>query len=290
MKKVLSILLVLLAVAALIWGLSTTTAPSVIIVSTSPMSEALDANATAQDGQDLPAGVLSALSSVVSIQRLTNGVSKSMANSTNGLDASGVRLDNETILTAGHVVIDNGHLACRDTRVHFMRTSQAVKRAAVASNVLTHQDLATLQIARMRDKLAAAKIASTPAQKGDTVYFVNYQSLPNGQRRDTAQPAVFRGVVGSIEMNGYKIITNLDHQQNGDRLLRPGGSGGAILNEQGQLLAVSVTIDASTAIHSAASIAQKYGIGLPEGLYQLTRAQLVNKELVAELRRGMNSC
>jgi lipoate-protein ligase A len=107
-----------------------------------------------------------------------------------------------------------------------------------------------------------------------------------------SQPAIFRGVILGYNQNGYSIATNIDAHTNSaaDTILRKGGSGGAVLNTDGQLIALSVSINSLSPDSSADNLASAYHVRLPKGNYQLAKAQMVDRSTVDSLQTSLTRC
>lgn len=295
-------------IAGAIWGTIGLAAGIVVFASPSQFSSASIAN-DINKSSAVPASVTTAAQSIIALQRvkydLPAGVaSEASARSVaNGLNASGVVIDGDTVLTAGHAVDDDGRLACSRTSIDVAGTDAAhtasrhIARLGNAKHA-NGQDIAVLKVDpdQQLSELPKLRLAGAKPKKGEIVYFVNYQPTADGRVRSpgTGQngPAIFRGVIVGYNQNGYSIATNIDGHAatTTDSILRKGGSGGAVLNAKGQLVALSVSIDSVAPERTAKSVANSYGVRLPNGSYQLTKAQLVDRSTIANLQSSLIRC
>lgn len=248
---------------------------------------------------DLPPAVANAISSVVAVQRVTGANNQ-------GLAASGVILGKDQVLTAGHEIDSgNGVLACSQTSVvgPGVLTPGSASSNPVLAAALRHTD--TLDMALLQIKsdtnfqaLPSITIAQGEPESGSTVYFINFQPKGDGQQRiptnkDASTPAVFSGTALGGTEKGFAIATGGGQSyglDGDDNILRKGASGGAVVNEKGELLGLSVSSDSLEADKSAASLARMYGITLPAGYYQLAYVQPPGVDVVARLQASLAAC
>lgn len=108
-----------------------------------------------------------------------------------------------------------------------------------------------------------ARVAQSQPKTGEAVYFINYQPTPDGMYRSASQseasnlnriagslppkflskPAVYGGVVlNSRDEHGSMIIVygGKSYTHTNDTYARQGASGGMIVNQQGEVVAISV--------------------------------------------------
>lgn len=312
--------------AGIVWGvIGLVAAVAVFAPSSQPVfAKAHNASVTttASDKTDLSPAISQPVGSVVALQRLTQAQA---AGGPNGLVASGVIVADDLVLTAAHTFVDDRPaagrvLTCRDSWVEASGAVVAAdgsRDAVLAGNGHyqrsgdghgAERDIALLKLRAGQNfrQQPAAELARGVLRKGDSVYFVNYQTMPDGRRRSPylrevgsnglaasyTQPAVFRGIVLGLTKQGYNIATNLDERdgRSVDRLLRKGGSGGAVFDGEGRLAGLSVATTSLTPNHSAGELYREYGVSLPDGDYQLSRAQAVSVALVDELQTGLQAC
>jgi len=268
-------------------------------------------NTTDQDIErlysQLPPEVARVIPSVVATLQVND-------NQKQGTVASGVIINGEQILTAGHNVEGDSGLACRQTTVI---APGLLTSAAASSDVVTHasvsygksSDLALLTL-RSGDNFKALpdiKLSQRPPEKGDRVYFINFQPTADGTVRspaspvtadpskDYSKPAVFSGRVLGRSNHGVAIATGGGVSLGigaPDVLARKGASGGAIVNERGELVGLSVSSESLLADRSAASIAKEYQLVLEDAgkRYQVAYMQPVDGGLVKHLQASMISC
>lgn len=254
---------------------------------------------------DLPVEVARSIRSVVATQQLLNDATNQ------GQVASGVVINDQQIITAGHTV-GGGSLMCANTSVV---ASGLVSRATASSDRVTHAafqytpgiDLAvmTLQAGDNFRSLPDVKLASELPKKGETVYFINFQPAADGQVRNPAaeskpgavdytKPAIFSGIVAQSKNDRVTIATGYSKSYGlgtADNMVRKGASGGAIVNVRGELVGLSVASESLQATHNATSLASKYGIAVPSNFaYQLAYMQPVSQTLIDNLQTTTISC
>ena len=265
----------------------------------------------AQDGQTLddtypglPTEVAAVVRSVVATQRIVGGATGPVQN---GFAGSGVVINDEQILTAGHNVEDGKGLACSQTQV---LAAGMLSRASASQEVVTYasveygqdEDIAVLQVkpsANFKD-LPDVRLAGGLPQAGETVYFINYQPAADGGARTPfakdaayAEPAIFSATVLGTADSHFAVATGGGKSFGkglSDVLLRKGASGGAVVNGDGELVGLSVASESLAANRSAASILREYQVNLPPQNYQVAYMQQVDSGLVNRLRTGMVSC
>jgi hypothetical protein len=254
----------------------------------------------------VPVKVARSIRSVIATQQITNQATKQ------GLIASGVIINGQQVLTAGHNVQADDGLACSQTKViapgllsNATASQDAVTHASVRYGKSEDMAVLTVQSSENFSSLPAVTLASRQPETGDTVYFINYQPTADGKIRspgvqvtsnpatDYSKPAVFSGIVLGSTKNGLAIATG--HGQsfgNGapDTMLRKGASGGAIVNTKGELVGLSVSSESLLANKTSAAIRKEFGIQLSEQRYQIAYMQAVGKLTVDQLRSSMISC
>jgi hypothetical protein len=249
----------------------------------------------------LPSGVAHAVRSIVATQQVIN--------STTGEAeiASGVIVNDQQILTAGHAVSHDGRIACSNTSVV---SPGLLTNASASSDSATHvsaryndsDDVAvvTVQSSDNFKSLPNISIAETKLKKGDTVYFINYQPTNDGKLRSPNskgydKPVVFSGTVVDADSGRVTIATGGGKSYGSgtavDNLVRRGASGGAIVNAQGELVGLSVASESLAANRTATSIMTDYRVALPVSTnYQLAYMQPVTQGLLGELQSTAVSC
>jgi hypothetical protein len=75
-----------------------------------------------------------------------------------------------------------------------------------------------------------------------------------------------------------------------EQFLRQGGSGGPVFDIQGRLAGLSVSTDALQPQVSARQIADRFGVRLPAGQYQIAYVQPVSQALLERLQSGLSRC
>jgi hypothetical protein len=75
-----------------------------------------------------------------------------------------------------------------------------------------------------------------------------------------------------------------------DIVVRKGASGGAVLNERGELIGLSVSSDSLDTDTTAASIAKEYGEKLPEHQYQIAHVEPVAANMIKDLAQSLTAC
>jgi hypothetical protein len=182
-------------------------------------------------------------------------------------EASAVKVAPDLVLTAGHAVVgDDGNIspACEDL------AGQDKYSAAGQSDVVTSwtttyagsgspgADIALLKIRRNKafDKLPITPTTTTTAEKGETVYFVNYEEgetldrFPNKAQLSSTigkheydYPAEYAGIVIGRSESLLQVATGL--QGYGPKQGREvntyfGASGGPVENSRGQMVGLLV--------------------------------------------------
>lgn len=254
----------------------------------------------------LPAEVAKSVRSVIATQQVLDEASQQ------GIVASGVIINGQQVLTAGHNIEAGDGLVCSRTTVV---APGLLSNATASKDEVTHasvrygksEDMAVLTL-RSSDNfmgLPEINIANRPPEAGDTVYFINYQPTADGKvrspaaqasadpRSDYSKPVVFSGIVLGSTRNGLAIAAG--HGQsfgNGipDTLLRKGASGGAIVNAKGQLVGLSVSSESLLANKTSADIKKEFRIQLSQQQYQLAYMQAVSNAAVEKLQTNMVSC
>lgn len=185
-----------------------------------------------------------------------------------GARLSGVSLGNGWYLTAGHGLLDDNSkpvspLECANYMVHGISESgnpyQIMPRQVSVASEEIAKDYAMFRGPEPasdpvsyygQPALAppAMEIADEVPAEGEVVYFVNWEPAADGTERKPRndkpgynQPAIFAGIVRQKEAGYINVATGLKSYGEGvpeDRL-RPGGSGGLVLNAKGELVGLS---------------------------------------------------
>jgi hypothetical protein len=224
----------------------------------------------------LPSAVRAAVAAIVAVQY-------------DGSGASGVMLDSRTVVTAGHALVGRAKPDCSIATIHGSGRTSSVIATGIQYGKGTDAAILTIN-AGMQLHITTAELSAGGARRGGTVYFANWQNRTDGAVRTS--PAVFEGTVLERQEGVYRIAVRNDagYDVPADRLLRPGGSGGGVFDMKGHLVGVSVSVDAISASHSAGSLRQSYGVRLPAGWYQVSKAQVLDASLIAQLRRTATGC
>ena len=153
------------------------------------------------------------------------------------------------IITAGHMVEDkNGEV----TSVRRNDGSNVRTESLTGYLYDEYDDIGVGRITKS-EKALLSKSALKPRDRkanplkfGEQVYLVNFQ---NG--RPVGEPAIYSAVLGNDELGntGYKemeLLANVDPTKKDDEL-KPGGSGGVVVDKNGHVVAVSIeaTVDKS---------------------------------------------
>jgi S1-C subfamily serine protease len=255
---------------------------------------------------DLPLAVSKAIPSVVATQQVLDQTTGK------GIVASGVVLNDQQILTAGHTVADGGRIMCSQTRVlapgvlsDAGASSDQVIQASARYGKGTDLAVLTVQAGDNFRKLPDIKLGRQAPQKGDTVYFINFQPTADGVLRspaaigatdpahDYSKPVIFAGTYLGQSEDGPVIATGYGKSYGRgapDIMVRKGASGGAVLNGQGELVGLSVSSQSLSADRSSAWIAHEYGVRMPQQDYQLAYIQTVSKSVASYLQKSTVSC
>jgi hypothetical protein len=212
------------------------------------------------------------------------------------LKGSGVKIGNDLVLTAGHVVINDGASITSPTcnvgftGVYDDQGSNTPVQDWVGKNESKGEDnenspdyaLLRISTATKFSSLPSIPIAPKPLHAGEEAFFINYEEIApddkfnrypnssevpysafnNGNFSTTA--AEFVGVVVSIYGGQYAVATGMRSygpKPYSQSNLRPGGSGGAVLNAQGQLEGLSVAT--SNSLFNPGDVLKKYKVRLP---------------------------
>lgn len=286
----------------LIWGGLQTSASVLALTNESNASYAQSDNELQTQYPGLPIEVARSIRSVVATQRIADEATGQ------GSVASGVIINGQQILTAGHVVERDGSVACSNTSVV---TAGLVTSATISNDPVTHvsvkhdktTDVAvlTLRASSNFGGLPDVKISDNQLTVGETVYFINYQPTADGKVRSPAStdvasttPVVFSGTVVKDAAGRTTIATGNGKSFGAgasDNLVRKGASGGAIVNSRGELVGLSVASESLTADHSAASIKKEFGVSLSaNSTYQIAYMQPISQGLVKGLQSMTVSC
>lgn len=255
----------------------------------------------------LPVAVARTVNSVVATQRITDAADNQ------GEVASGVIVDDDQVLTAAHTVrADNGTVTCTNMTVAAtgLLTGATASRDPVkfaSSNKYGTADLAILAVdggANFRS-LPKATLAKSAPEVGETVYFINFEPTVDGKIRaptsqasgdpntDYSKPAIFSGTIASVGKDDIVVATGAGVSYGlgvKDVVVRKGASGGAVINNKGRLVGVSVSSDSLETDATAASIAKEYGQKLPDHQYQIAHIEPVSEKILASLGTSLTSC
>jgi S1-C subfamily serine protease len=256
----------------------------------------------------LPVAVARAINTVVATQRITNAADRQ------GLIGSGVIMGDMRVITAAHNVRDgNGTVACQELSVESpgllsgaLASKDPVRYAS--SNKYRGDADAALLVVQASDNLQSlprAVLAKRLPEVGDTVYFINFQPTADGKIRvptnqvtadpgqDFSKPAVFSGIVISTGDEDVVVATGAGVNYGlgaPDTVVRKGASGGAVVNNQGELVGISVSSDSLQADRTSASIAKEYGRALPDHQYQIAHIQPVTDGMLQDLETSFTAC
>jgi len=293
---------VVVIMACLIWGGLQTGSSVLALTKESDASYSQSDDELESQYPGLPIEVARSIPSVVATQRITDQTTNK------GAVASGVIINGQQILTAGHTVGHDGRVACANTSV---LASSFISDAATSSDIVTHAsvvhnkttDVAVLTL-RASDNFTSmpdVKISDRKLSVGDTVYFINYQPTADGAVRSplsdiaaNTTPVIFNGTVIKDAAGRTTIATGSGKSFGAgseDNLVRKGASGGAIVNSHGELVGLSVASESLAANRSASSVKKEYGVSLPvSAKYQIAYMQPINQALVKDLQSTTISC
>ncbi|HEX3568265.1 MAG TPA: trypsin-like peptidase domain-containing protein [Candidatus Saccharimonadales bacterium] len=231
--------------------------------------------------------------------------------------ASGVRIDDNEVLTAGHVgILDasssktaSNPYICTD---EFSRQPLADpenpaddEKAQTGAGIRNQaDDVALLRVPSDPEATHIESLGSTP-QTGDPLYFVNYEPTADGYMRqpgvstaiaaeDYTKPAILGGVAYKLDGDHLLVIDDVGRNYGEgapDVEIRPGASGGPVFSDDG-LVGLSVAAYPKVTAHE---IEDTFG-GVqvhsdhPDEQYQVAVVQLITPNLIHELREGMQSC
>jgi hypothetical protein len=256
----------------------------------------------------LPVAVARSVNTVVATQQVTDAADRQ------GIVASGVILSGDSVLTAAHNVRQpNGTVACSQLTVAAtgLLTGAAASRDRVSyASSNKYKDAADLALLTVEGSenfknMPKAVLAKKPPQVGETVYFINFQPTVDGKIRtptnqlsnnpttDYSKPAIFSGIVASVDKDDIVVATGAGVSYGlgvKDVVVRKGASGGAVVNERGELIGLSVSSDSLETDTTAASIAKEYGEKLPEHQYQIAHIEPVAENMIKDLAQSLTAC
>ncbi len=123
--------------------------------------------------------------------------------------------------------------------------------------------------------------AKVEVQPGQSLFAINYQSLPDGQSRNMVKPnaiesspAIYGAVVlKDIDESRFLTLTGIkSYDQVGDPNLQYEGSGGMVVDVNGNYMGMTVRAMQI----NATWIKADYGVDVPEGTYILGYVQKIN--------------
>jgi hypothetical protein len=211
---------------------------------------------------------------------------------------SGLYLGNGYYISAGHALREQTNkpyssLECGNYTISGYAADKKAytvdPQQSVSTNVGFDNDMSMFRInsdnlkglsnAGFDVEAAPLQLAQKTPEKGETVYFVNWEPTPDGKERDPRskdtkldKPAIFAGVVTDVDDYTVRASTGLKSYGEGqpDDTVRPGASGGMVLNEAGEL------IGQSNGLKDGSLLDTKWGpFGLPnngDGQAVITRA------------------
>jgi S1-C subfamily serine protease len=254
----------------------------------------------------LPLEVAKTVPSVVATQQVLDQASDK------GVVASGVILNDRQIVTAGHNVENDGRVACAQTSVlapgafaDAAASKTSVSQAAVRYGQNTDLAVLTVQADDNFRALPDVKLARQMPQKGDMLYFINFQPTAEGALRnpllkasgdpatDYSKPAIFGAMYLGSTADGMSLATGFGQSYGRgapDIMVRKGASGGAVINARGELVGLTVSTDSLAAERSGASITAEYGVRLPQQNYQVAHMQPVTQEVVRNMQKTTVTC
>lgn len=233
------------------------------------------------------------------------------------IQASGVVLSSKYIMTAGHVLVSTSSMPiankpyqCR-TIAFITPTFGALIRSDFGSfsgqEESTVPDLGILSpdnpnwTNHQYRRFQNVAIDSKPLTPGEDLFFVNYEPLANGRSRSPTNntgPAVYGGIYeGQTNSNDYDVVTGLkSYGRMPDSLSRPGASGGAVFNSEGQI--VGLTVQSSVQSATVNYYEKAWGVEL-NGAAQNRKisdtvvqpvSKLMLKGMISRLRSVSPSC
>lgn len=230
---------------------------------------------------------------------------------------SGVRVENDLVLTAGHVFLPQGGSSTFDRKCMSLAAMGTDKSGAEAMGPhergagtnTTEKDLGGFTLSDIANSLPPSKgikISSVPPQAGEVVYFANFQPSEEGPRAPGAkgglgEPAIYAGVVmpdGSTTMpNQFTALTGIaSYGVVPDLNSRKGASGGAVLKiDDGEVTLAGLTVRGSAYEMSAEDVQDMTGIlptNVPAGNEEIlgfSDVQMVTPEDLAELRQDIGA-
>lgn len=174
------------------------------------------------------------------------------------ISASGLQLNRNTILTAGHVfrsangkMFNDANWCSAFTSVSPRGFMRGVSQSS-EFNYKSGSDLAVVRtrpLTKLNESIRPVRFARR-THLGEAVYFVNYQVTPNGdwrlpdpQNKAADQPAIYGGEIEGYDQNGYfNVPTVQSYGAYNDSSARVASSGGPVFNDHGELVGITVRV------------------------------------------------
>jgi len=182
-------------------------------------------------------------------------VAESIDLSKTQVSGSGIQLNNNTLITAGHIFRDgkgnkfpNATWCNAFTAISPRGFFRGISQSSVFSNnsAVDFALLRTKPIGKIEGSTHAVSFADK-SYVGEPLYFINYQITSKGYLRPpstSSNPAIYGGVVESYDQNGdINVPTFESYGIGGDRDARLASSGGPVFDAEGELVGLSVQVD-----------------------------------------------
>jgi hypothetical protein len=231
-----------------------------------------------------------------------------------------VSLGDGYVLSAGHGMIEKGfpvsqeEISCMTVGIEGLNQDQpyqTISSANVARNNGFADDLAMYKISDTDQQYITngagpfthgPEVSATPVQLGDTVYFSNWQPTDkNAERSPLASseldtPAVYPGVVIGVG-DVLTVSTDITSLGKGapDQNVRPGASGGEVLNAKGEIIGLSNGMYDSAAQGALHSLFRRLSnmhigpFGLPGNGERVADITPITPDTVAALREQIST-
>jgi S1-C subfamily serine protease len=144
----------------------------------------------------------------------------------------------------GGVVVTNRHVVDQPREVS-LNTWDGVRLDAAVDAIAVDSDLAVLRLVGVDADLPAAELRTTPIERGETVIAVGY---PGGGPATVTAGEVVGLVDGELLGEPAPVIR-------ADARIRPGNSGGPLLDEQGRVVGVVFALEVGTGYALAVPVA-----------------------------------